>query len=70
MEKIKNYVDRFLKSKKINENFSLRTTEAIAFMQEMSDANKLFYSICTLFRYGYAKGYRATMAEMKKGGAS
>lgn len=69
MEKIRNYVDRFLKSREINHYFALRTTEVIAFMQEMSDANRLFYSICTLFRYGYAKGYRAAMAEMKKAGA-
>ena len=34
-----------------------------------SDYNGAFKVITTLFDFGYAKGYRAAMAEMKKGGA-
>lgn len=69
MQKIKDYVDRFFKSKKMDTNYALRTPEMIAFIDEMqwTDANRLFYTIATLFRYGYAKGYRAAVAEMKKG---
>lgn len=69
MQKIKDYIDRFFKSKKINENYALTTSEMIAFMQEMSDTNRIFYSIAILFNYGYVKGYRAAKAEAKKGGA-
>lgn len=70
MQKIKDYIDRFLKSKKIDRHYALTTPEMIAFMQEMSDANEMFYSIATLFRYGYIKGYRAAKAEMKKKGGA
>lgn len=69
MQKIKDYIDRFFKSKKMDRNYALTTSEMVAFMQEMSDVNGRFYSISTLFRYGYAKGYRAAKAEKKKGGA-
>ncbi len=69
MQKIKNYIDRFFKSKKMDTNYALKTSEMVAFMEEMTDTNRLFYSIATLFRYGYVKGYRAAKAEMKKGGA-
>ena len=69
MDKIKKYIEHFFKSKKIDRHYALTTFEMIVFMQEMSDANKMFYSITTLFRYGYIKGYRAVMVEMKKGGA-
>ncbi len=69
MQKIKNYIDRFFKSKKMDTNYALKTSEMVAFMEEMTDTNGLFYSIATLFRYGYVKGYRAAKAEMKKGGA-
>lgn len=34
------------------------------------DANGAFKVVATLFDFGYAKGYRAAMAEMKKGGAA
>lgn len=68
MQKIKDYIDRFFKSKKMDTNYALKTSEMAAFMEEMTDANGLPYSIATLFRYGYVKGYRAAKAEMKKGG--
>ena len=69
--KIKNYIDRFFKSNKMDSNYTLKTSEMIAIMEEMhfSDVNRLLYAITTLFRYGYAKGYRACKAEMKKGGS-
>ncbi len=70
MQKIRDYIDRFFKTKKMNRNYALTTSEMIAFRQEITDANGMFYSIATLFRYGYVKGYRAALAEMKKGGAA
>ena len=72
MQKIKDYVDRFLKSKKMDTNYMLRASEMIAFIDEMhwTDTNRLFDAIATLFRYGYVKGYRAAKAEMKKRGGA
>ncbi len=72
MQKIKDYIGRFFKSKKMDRNFELTTSAMIAFIEEMSfaDANKLFYTIPVLFRYGYVKGYRAAKAEMKKAGVA
>ena len=72
MQKIKDYIDRFFKSRKINEYYTLRTGEVMAFIHEMrsADGDTLFHSVATLFRYGYIKGYRAAKAEMKKGGAA
>lgn len=68
MQKIRDYVDRFFKGKEENKNYSLTTNEMIAFMNEIqsADGNVLFYAIASLFRYGYAKGYRACKAEQKK----
>lgn len=71
MEKIRKYNERFFKIKSENRNYSLTTEEMIAFFGEIqsADGNSLFYAITSLFRFGYAKGYRAALAEMKKGGA-
>ena len=68
MQKIRDYVDRFFKSKPENKNYSLTTNEMLAFMNEVSgaDGNGLFRAIALLFRYGYVKGYRACKAEQKK----
>ena len=68
MEKIKKYVERFFKNNAKNRNYALSTGEVIAFANELQDTNKLFYTILALFNYGYAKGYRAALAEMKKKG--
>lgn len=70
MQKIRDYIDRFFKGKKLNRNYVLTTSEMNTLMEELqfADENKLFYTITTLFRYGYIKGYRAALAEMKKGG--
>ena len=35
-----------------------------------ADANSAFDVITTFFNFGYAKGYRAAMAEMKKAGVA
>lgn len=71
MDRIRNYIGRFLKTNKMNRAYELSTREMIIFFNEMgnADGNKFCCAICTLFDYGYVKGYRAAMAEMKKGGA-
>lgn len=66
MQKIKNYIDRFFLSKKMDRNYALTTPDMIVFMNEMRSTDGLFYSINMLFRYGYVKGYRAAKAEMRK----
>lgn len=67
MDKIRNYVNRFLKSNKMNDRYCIYLNEIGACIRAF--AEKPADTICTVFDYGYAKGYRAAMAEMKKGGA-
>lgn len=68
MDKIKKYVERFFKSKSEDRNYSLTTGDVFALFKEIqsADGNGLFDAIVSLFQYGYAKGYRACKAEMKK----
>lgn len=71
MDKIKKYVERFFKGGRCNPHYVMRADEMIDVMDNIiasRDANSSFPIICTLFNYGYAKGYRAALAEMKKGG--
>ncbi len=72
MQKIKDYIDRFFKGKKMNLNYALTAYDMIAFMSELqsTDGNGLFHAVNTLFKYGYVKGYRAAKAEMRKAVAS
>lgn len=73
MEKIKKYVERFFKSTKKNAEYGMSFSELESGMKEVicaTDVNGAFSIINTLFNFGYAKGYRAALAEMKKGGAA
>lgn len=73
MEKIRKYVDRFFKGKRCNPRYEMKYFEMMDIMNSIissRDANGSLPIICTLFNYGYAKGYRAALAEMKKGGAA
>lgn len=67
MQKIKKYVENFFKTNKENTRYGMYVDE----MMVCEDAMKIdpFDTIITLFNYGYAKGYRAALAEMKKRGA-
>lgn len=72
MEKIKKYVERFFKGGRCNPRYEMKYFEMMDIMNSIissRDANQSLPIICTLFNYGYAKGYRAALAEMKKGGA-
>ncbi len=68
MDKIKRYVEDFLKTTKVKEEDQLYTNELDACKKAM--AVDPFRTLCTLFDYGYAKGYRAAVAEMKKEGGA
>lgn len=73
MESIKKYVERFFKSTKKNSEYGMSFSELEHGIKEVfstTDANGAFKLITTLFDFGYAKGYRAAMAEIKKGGAA
>lgn len=68
MKKIKKYVENFFKTNKGNARYQMHASE----MTACKDAMKKdpFDAINTLFCYGYAKGYRAAVSEMKEGGAT
>lgn len=68
MEEIKKYIGRFLKNHKMNDRYCMYLYEIMA-CKKACEENKA-NTICTVFDYGYAKGYRAALAEMKKGGAA
>ncbi len=68
MEKIRNYIDRFFKSK-----HSLTTDDMIAFIKEFQRAygNGLFYAVASLFRYGYQNPcIKISHRSRKRGGKS
>ncbi len=68
MQKIKDYLNRFFKTKEMSRAYQLSSSEITDVFKELhgADGNKYFDVICTLFNYGYAKGYRACKAEQKK----
>ena len=73
MESIKKYVDRFFSKTKKNDKYRMTFSDIEHGMKEVfsvTDTNGAFKVVTTFFDFGYAKGYRAAMAEMKKGGAT
>lgn len=73
MEPIKKYVERFFAKTRKNKEYGLSFDEMEQSMEEVftvADANGAFKIVTTLFDFGYAKGYRAAMAEMKKKGGA
>ncbi len=69
MESIKRYVANFLKKHKENVRFNMKLSELMSAAQ-MARNGETVEAISNVFSYGYAKGYRAAVAEMKKGGAA
>lgn len=69
MESIKKYVDKFFKNHEKNTRYGISIKEfmSAAHLARCGQAERV---ICDIFNFGYAKGYRAAMAEMKKGGAA
>lgn len=72
MEKIKKYIDRFFKETKMNIRYSISLEEckAIAANIRSKDEFDGIFAVSDAFEFGYVKGYRAALAEMKKGGAA
>lgn len=72
MEKITKYIDNFFSRRKKNARYSMNFNECMAFMDEFfTKGNEdVFHLICNLFNFGYVRGYKAAMAEMRKGGAA
>ncbi len=72
MEKYKNYARRFFESRKKSRHYVLTFDDLVVFMEAcaQADMSEMFHIVTTLFNFGYAKGYRAAMAEIKKGGAA
>lgn len=68
MNKIKKYVENFFKKNSGNARYQMHANEMEACRNAI--IYNPFDAINTLFCYGYAKGYRAAVAEMKKGGAT
>ena len=67
MEKIKKYVKKFFSRHEKNIRYDMNLHE-IFLLEEFASENKnAAFDIA--FDYGYAKGYSAALAEMKKGGA-
>ena len=69
MQKIRDYIDRFFGKTRKNQNYTMRSDELFAFMNEIMDSrepNGAFVAAGTLFDFGYVKGYRVALAEMKK----
>lgn len=64
MDKIKKYIAIFFKNKEMNCNYDMRILDFMALAN--SEQSKCDV-IETTFNFGYAKGYRAAMAEIKKG---
>ena len=67
MESIKKYVENFKKRNKMNEHYTMRGAELFAVVDEVK--TDTFKTIVSLFEFGYAKGYRAALAEMRMKGA-
>jgi len=69
MESIRKYIAKFLENHEQNIRFNMKANECASVI-EMARNGKPVEAVYTVFRFGYAKGYRAAMAEMRKGGAA
>lgn len=69
MESIRKYVDNFFKEHEENIRFTMSTRELMS-AARLARAGEAAQAISDIFSFGYAKGYRAALSEMKKGGAA
>ena len=72
MDKIKKYIKRFFAAHRQDTRYELSMGDikhGIMVVCNATNANAAYNAVVTFFDYGYAKGYRAAMAEMKKAGA-
>jgi hypothetical protein len=72
MESIKKYVERFFKTTKRNLRYSVSLGECKEVVDAVRNVDEFdgIFVLADFFEFGYAKGYRAAMEEMKKGGAT
>lgn len=72
MEKIRKYTERFFKSTKQNVRYMISTGEGEEIVKAIKSRSgwDAISAACDAFDFGYVKGYRAALAEMKKGGAA
>lgn len=66
MEKIERYIDRFFKKTEIRNGYDMHQEEWHALYERAKEDRA--EATGKAFLFGYAKGYRAAMAEMKKRG--
>ncbi len=65
MDKVKRYIETFRKNTGMNRRYCMNITELFAFAQKAKGSD-VCNTVCDIFEYGYAKGYRACQAKMKK----
>ena len=70
MDKIKKYIKRFFINKEVNDRYDINTRELRQLADDAIRGGSVVNTIATTFEYGYAKGYRAAISELKKGGAA
>ncbi len=72
MDKIKKYVERFFKTTKRNLRYSVSLGECKEVVDTVKNVDEFdgIFVLANFFEFGYAKGYRAAMAEMKKKGGA
>lgn len=72
MEKIRKYVDKFFKGTKRNIRYMISLEECKAFVHAIKNKDEFdgIFVVSDAFDFGYAKGYRVAMAEIKKGGVA
>lgn len=68
MQKIKKYIENFLKHNTMNGRYGMYYDEVVSCINAFEGNQPS--TICTVFDYGYAKGYRAAMAEIKQKGGT
>ena len=69
MDKIKKYVDRFIGTAKVSDKYDMSVGE-LRTLTEYAIGGDTLETVSITFSFGFAKGYRAAMAEMKKGGVA
>ncbi len=72
MENVRKYVEKFFKTTKRNIRYSMSLKEGMEFVNTIRNGDKHdgIFVVSSVFDYGYVKGYKAAIAEMKKGGAA
>ena len=63
IEKIQRYIERTRMSEKTAHSYAIGSAEIGVFLNELE--RDWFGTICTIYNYGRAKGYRASKAEKK-----